>query len=140
MRSFTADTLPGPPPGAEPEEIALTNSATQGIGLAATGLNLAPGDEVVVASTNFPSNLFTWLHLRRRDVRVSVVEPGATSGNDYHGGSSVALAIDGGGKNRYADGKGADERCGWRGEDAFFLSPGRAALGELLRRGNLFEK
>jgi len=61
--------------GAEPEEIALTNSATQGIGLAATGLNLAPGDEVVVASTNFPSNLFTWLHLRRRDVRVSVVEP-----------------------------------------------------------------
>src|SRR5207244_11831868 len=61
--------------GAEPEEIALTNSATQGIGLAATGLNLAPGDEVVVASTNFPSNLFTGLHLRRRDVRVSVVEP-----------------------------------------------------------------
>jgi len=61
--------------GADAEEIALTNSATQGIGIAAVGLDLKPGDEVVVASANFPSNLFTWLHLRRRGVRVSVLAP-----------------------------------------------------------------
>ena len=60
--------------GADAREIALTNSATQGIGIATTGLELNPGDEVVVARTNFPSNLFPWLHLRRRGVVVSVVE------------------------------------------------------------------
>jgi selenocysteine lyase/cysteine desulfurase len=61
--------------GADKREIALTNSATQGIGIAAGGLNLQAGDEVLVASTNFPSNLFTWLHLRRRGVKVTVIRP-----------------------------------------------------------------
>jgi len=61
--------------GADRDEIALTASATQGIGIVAGGLEWKAGDEVVIASTNFPSNLFTWLHLRRRDVRVIVIEP-----------------------------------------------------------------
>src|SRR5208282_3411709 len=52
--------------GAQSDEITLTTSATQGIGIAAAGLDLGAGDEVVVASTNFPSNLFTWIHLRRK--------------------------------------------------------------------------
>ena len=60
--------------GADPSEIALTNSATQGIGIVAVGLGLGAGDEVVIASSNFPSNLFTWLHLRRRGVRVDVLK------------------------------------------------------------------
>jgi len=62
--------------GAAPEEIALTTSATQGIGIVAAGLTLGPGDEVVVASSNFPSNLFTWLQLRRKGVNVKVIHPG----------------------------------------------------------------
>lgn len=61
--------------GADPSEIALTNSATQGIGIVAAGLGLAAGDEVVIASRNFPANLFTWLHLRRLGVRVQVLKP-----------------------------------------------------------------
>jgi cysteine desulfurase/selenocysteine lyase len=61
--------------GAEASEIALTNSATHGIGVVAGGLNLKAGDEVIVTSRNFPSNLFTWLHLRRLGVRVHVVKP-----------------------------------------------------------------
>jgi selenocysteine lyase/cysteine desulfurase len=61
--------------GADATEIALTSSATQGIGVVATGLKLGPGDEVVISSRNFPSNLFTWLHLRRLGVRVHLVEP-----------------------------------------------------------------
>lgn len=61
--------------GVDASEIALTTSATQGIGIAAAGLPLGPGDEVVVASTNFPSNLFTWLHLRRKGVSVKVIKP-----------------------------------------------------------------
>ncbi len=61
--------------GADPSEIALTNSATQGIGIVATGLGLKADDEVVIASNNFPSNLFTWLHLRRLGIRVTVLKP-----------------------------------------------------------------
>jgi selenocysteine lyase/cysteine desulfurase len=60
---------------ADPAEIALTNSATQGIGAVAAGLNWSPGDEVVVASINFPSNLFTWLNLARRGVNVRLLKP-----------------------------------------------------------------
>src|SRR5215469_9294167 len=61
--------------GASTSEIALTNSATQGIGIVISGLSFAPGDEVVIAAGNFPSNRFPWLHLRRLGVRVQVLEP-----------------------------------------------------------------
>lgn len=61
--------------GACMEEIALTTSATQGIGIVAAGLNFGAGDEVVVASSNFPCNLFTWIHLRRKGVVVKVIHP-----------------------------------------------------------------
>ncbi|MBZ5561431.1 MAG: aminotransferase class V-fold PLP-dependent enzyme [Acidobacteriia bacterium] len=61
--------------GADTSEIALTNSATQGIGAIATGLGLKPGDEVVIANSNFPSNLFTWLHLRRLGICAKVLKP-----------------------------------------------------------------
>ena len=61
--------------GADTAEIALTSSATQGIGIVAAGLELGANDEVVVASSNFPSNLFSWLHLRRKGVIVKVVRP-----------------------------------------------------------------
>jgi len=60
---------------AEAGEITITNSATQGIGIVASGLEFGAGDEVVVASSNFPSNLFTWLHLRRKGVTVKVIRP-----------------------------------------------------------------
>lgn len=61
--------------GADTSEIALTNSATQGIAMVANGLCLKAGDEVIIGSGNFPSNLFTWLHLRRRGVQVNMVKP-----------------------------------------------------------------
>jgi len=63
--------------GGDESEIALTSGATQGIGVVAAGLPLGPGDEVLVAGDNFPSNLFTWLHLRRRGVQVRVLKNGA---------------------------------------------------------------
>jgi selenocysteine lyase/cysteine desulfurase len=61
--------------GAVTDEIAITSSATQGIGIVAAGLGLGAGDEVAVSSSNFPSNLFTWLHLRRKGVIVKVIHP-----------------------------------------------------------------
>jgi selenocysteine lyase/cysteine desulfurase len=59
--------------GAAADEIALVGSATQGIGIVASGLEFQPGDEVVISSDNFPSNLFTWINLRRRGVCVKVL-------------------------------------------------------------------
>jgi selenocysteine lyase/cysteine desulfurase len=61
--------------GADAAEIAITNSATQGIGIVASGLGLKAGDEVVIGGGNFPSNLMTWLHLRRTGVVVRIVKP-----------------------------------------------------------------
>lgn len=61
--------------GADSTEIALTNSATQGIAFVANGLGLKAGDDIVIGSDNFPSNLFTWLHLRRLGVHVHIVKP-----------------------------------------------------------------
>jgi selenocysteine lyase/cysteine desulfurase len=59
--------------GCDEKEIALTSGATQGIGVVAAGVQLGPGDEVLVAGDNFPANLFTWLHMRRRGVQVRVL-------------------------------------------------------------------
>ena len=61
--------------GAGADDIALVGSATQGIGNVASGLEFRPGDEVVISSANFPSNLFTWINLRRLGVRVHVLNP-----------------------------------------------------------------
>ncbi|HEX5412713.1 MAG TPA: aminotransferase class V-fold PLP-dependent enzyme [Terriglobia bacterium] len=60
--------------GSDRTEIALTSGATQGIGVVAAGLQLGPGDEAIVAGDNFPANLFTWLHMRRRGVQVRVLK------------------------------------------------------------------
>lgn len=60
--------------GSDESEIALTSGATQGIGVAAAGLQFKPGDEVIVAAGNFPCNLFTWLQLRRNGIEVKVLK------------------------------------------------------------------
>lgn len=62
--------------GCDEREIALTSGATQGIGVLASGLDLGPGDEVLVAADNFPANLFTWLHMRRKGVQVRLLRNG----------------------------------------------------------------
>lgn len=60
---------------AREEDIVLTNSASYGLHLIAGGLALTPGDEVVVAANDFPSDILPWLHLRDRGVMVRMVEP-----------------------------------------------------------------
>lgn len=61
--------------GAPADNIALVGSATQGIGHVAAGLEFRAGDQVVISTANFPSNLFTWINLRRLGVRVHVLKP-----------------------------------------------------------------
>jgi cysteine desulfurase/selenocysteine lyase len=54
--------------GADPQEIALVGSTTQGIGLVAEGYPWTPGDNVVLLSREFPSNQYPWLNLASRGV------------------------------------------------------------------------
>ncbi len=62
---------------ANTNEIALVGNTTQGINLVAEGLPWEPGDNVVLPSNEFPSNLLPWRNLQRRGVHVREVQPAA---------------------------------------------------------------
>ena len=47
--------------GAHVDEIALCTNTSAGINLAAWGLPLGPGDEVIVPDGEFPANMYPWL-------------------------------------------------------------------------------
>lgn len=59
----------------EEDAVVLTNGAFYGLHLLANGLEWAPGDEVVVAANDFPSNVLPWLLLRDRGVKIRMIEP-----------------------------------------------------------------
>jgi cysteine desulfurase / selenocysteine lyase len=63
--------------GAREDDVVLANSASYGLHLVANGLDLGPGDEVVVPANDFPSDILPWLPLRDRGVEVRLVEPKA---------------------------------------------------------------
>jgi len=60
--------------GATPDEVAVIRNTTEGIGLVAEGFPWKTGDNVVVPSSEFPSNLYPWKHLESRGVEVRVVD------------------------------------------------------------------
>lgn len=60
---------------ATPEEIAFLKNTSEGLSLVAEGLDLRPGDSVVAVAREFPANIYPWLHLERRGVKVRFVEP-----------------------------------------------------------------
>jgi cysteine desulfurase/selenocysteine lyase len=58
---------------AHPEEIAFVSSTTQGIGLVAEGFPWRPGDSVVTAAEEYPSNIYPWMNLADRGVSLRMV-------------------------------------------------------------------
>ncbi|MFC4449371.1 aminotransferase class V-fold PLP-dependent enzyme [Halorussus aquaticus] len=68
-REVVADHL-----GATAEEIALTQSTTDGINRVAAGLDWERGDTVVRTDLEHSSGILPWQRLRRRGVEVEVVE------------------------------------------------------------------
>jgi L-cysteine/cystine lyase len=63
--------------GAQPGEAALTHSTTEGMNIAAWGLDWEPGDEVVTTSQEHPGGLLPlYLLHRRRGVRVTFADVG----------------------------------------------------------------
>lgn len=59
--------------GADPDEIVLTRNTTESNNFVVQGLDLGPGDEVLLTEHNHPSNRASW-HFRARREGFSVVE------------------------------------------------------------------
>ena len=70
---------------ADVEEIALAGNTSWGINLAAATLPLEQGDVVVVSDREFPANVYPWMRLASRGVRLEVapVTPGGWPDEDY---------------------------------------------------------
>ena len=60
--------------GCDPEEMAITRNASESLETLIFGLDLQPGDEVVVTNQNYPRMLTSWDQRVRRD-RIVVVKP-----------------------------------------------------------------
>ncbi|MFC6772027.1 aminotransferase class V-fold PLP-dependent enzyme, partial [Halorubrum pallidum] len=60
--------------GAEPDEIALTESTTDGITRIAGAIDWDPGDVVVRTDLEHPAGVLPWKRLEREGVEVRVVE------------------------------------------------------------------
>src|SRR5262245_42777354 len=58
-----------------PEEIAFLSSSSEGINLMAHALDWQPGDNVVVAEIEFPSDILPWTRLQKQGVEVRLVSP-----------------------------------------------------------------
>jgi len=59
--------------GCKPASVALGSGASHGINIAARGLPLRAGDEVLLPQGEFPANLFPWLALREDGIQVRMV-------------------------------------------------------------------
>jgi cysteine desulfurase/selenocysteine lyase len=56
--------------GCQPDDISIIGSTSEGLSLIAEGLDWQPGDEVLVGSEEFATNVAPWLALARRGVSV----------------------------------------------------------------------
>jgi isopenicillin-N epimerase len=53
--------------GCDPEEMAITRNASEGLEIVQLGLDLEPGDEVLTTTHDYPRMLTTWRQRERRD-------------------------------------------------------------------------
>jgi cysteine desulfurase / selenocysteine lyase len=58
---------------ADPDDICFLKSTNEGLGLVVTGLDWAPGDEVITYDQEFPSTAYPWLGLARYGVEVKFI-------------------------------------------------------------------
>ncbi|MFO0972471.1 MAG: aminotransferase class V-fold PLP-dependent enzyme [Phycisphaerae bacterium] len=58
---------------AEPEEITFVKNTSEGLAFVANGLHFSAGDNIVTASVEFPANVFPWMNLQPRGVRLKAV-------------------------------------------------------------------
>jgi selenocysteine lyase/cysteine desulfurase len=58
---------------AKPEEIAFATNTSYGLNVAACGLDLKPGDKILLSDVEFPGNTYPWTNLRQKGVTVEFV-------------------------------------------------------------------
>ncbi len=58
---------------ATPEEVTFVKNTTEGIGWVAGGLSWNTGDTVVTTNVEFPANIYPWMGLQNRGVRLKMV-------------------------------------------------------------------
>ncbi len=61
--------------GARADEVSLTGPTSSGLSVIANGLEWNTGDEIVCYFDEYPANVYPWLALRRRGVKIVFVEP-----------------------------------------------------------------
>jgi selenocysteine lyase/cysteine desulfurase len=76
--------------GANTDEIAFIKNTTEGILIVANGLDWKPGDNVIIADIEYPSNVYCWMNLQRRGVNVKWIK--SESGRFY--AKDIAALID----------------------------------------------
>jgi selenocysteine lyase/cysteine desulfurase len=60
--------------GAPPEDVAFVSRTTEGINIAAQGLDWRPGDNVILLGTEYPANIYPWMNLKKRGVETRWVQ------------------------------------------------------------------
>jgi len=58
---------------AKPEEIAFVPNTSYGLNVAAWGLDLKPGDKILISDVEFPANVYPWTNLRQKGVTVEFI-------------------------------------------------------------------
>jgi len=58
---------------AEPEEIAFVPNTTYGLNVAAWGLDLKRGDEILLSDVEFPANVYPWTNLKQKGIETKFV-------------------------------------------------------------------
>jgi isopenicillin-N epimerase len=53
--------------GADPEEIAVTRNTSESLQIVQLGMNLSPGDEILLTTQDYPRMITTWRQRERRD-------------------------------------------------------------------------
>lgn len=62
--------------GASPDQVAFVKNTSEAVSFVAEGLAWQPGDVVLSADREFPSNVYPWLGLGRLGVETRLLEPG----------------------------------------------------------------
>lgn len=58
----------------KPEEIAFVRNTSHGISLVASGLDWKEGDSVIIYEKTFPANIYPWLNLENKGVKVKFIK------------------------------------------------------------------
>jgi selenocysteine lyase/cysteine desulfurase len=109
---------------ADPLDVCFVGSTTHGIGIVAEGFPWKPGDNVVTAAEEYPSNQYPWMNLRDRGVDARAVP---SRGNRIEL-ADVRDAMDG--RTRVLAISSVEFGSGFRND--------LAALGELCRKRGVF--